>query len=314
MYFPYLRGKQFELLALRELVKLPILPHKISPIVEPLKKETKGLDTLVKALGTGDVSIQLVVNPEYGDLKSGSDLLLDVVCSLQQQGYSNVIPAFHINKDKDFKLLESAITNYGIDTFGYSLIHLNQISSVSELAKLFSSTNGKYNIIHVNHLVALRRSFPKSSVAYLSDPFKKQVRNVDYLEDTDENFSNDHLYYEDEGFVGYGDYLTIGAPYSDGGRLPFAVVIHLTYEETETSHIRIRHFVSDSNDDDSDIPGKFSEALEKLIEFVDENGIDTLAVREFKSLHSRGAYPGLGVIKKLSIMHHIELVQSLLEG
>lgn len=312
MYFPYLRGKQFELLALRELGRLPLSADKISPIVEPLKKETRGLETLVKALYINNIALQLIVNPEHGDLKAISDPIFNVINSLRSQGYKNVIPAYIINKEKDFRLLKSSIVQYGYDSSGYSLIHLNQISETAEMGKLFVDTNGIYNIIHVNNLVALRRSFPKASLAYLSDPFKKKTKNSDYTEDTDENFSNDHLYYEEEGFIGYGDYLTIGSPFTDGGRLPFAVVIHLTYEDKETQHIRIKHFVSDSNDDDSDIPGKFSEALTKLIEFVNSEDIDTLAVQEFRSLYGRGAYPGLGVIKKLSIMHHIELVQTLL--
>lgn len=312
MYFPYLRGKQFELLALRELVRLPLASEKISPIIEPLKKDTKGLETLAKALAVKDIKIQLIINPEYGDLKNGSEPLFAVINSLHTQGFTNIIPAYIISKDRDFRLFKSTLFEYGYNDTGFSLVHLNQVSEVTELARIFKEAKGLYNIINVNHLVALRRSFPKSSLAYLSDPFKKRTKNSEYLDEIDESFSNDHMFYADEGFVGYGDYLTVGAPFVDGGRLPFAVVIHLTYQDIETEFIRIRHFVSDSNDDDSDIPGKFAEALSKLILFVKERDIDSLAVQEFKSLYNRQAYPGLGVIKKLSIMHHIELVQSLL--
>lgn len=35
MYFPILRGRQFELLALRECVNKSLLSNKIIPIVEP---------------------------------------------------------------------------------------------------------------------------------------------------------------------------------------------------------------------------------------------------------------------------------------
>lgn len=37
MYYPYLRGRQFELLALRELVNENLLSEKIVPIIEPVK-------------------------------------------------------------------------------------------------------------------------------------------------------------------------------------------------------------------------------------------------------------------------------------
>lgn len=37
MYFPYVRGRQYELLALRELVTKDLLSTNILPVVEPVK-------------------------------------------------------------------------------------------------------------------------------------------------------------------------------------------------------------------------------------------------------------------------------------
>lgn len=50
MYFPILRGRQFELLALRECVNNGILSDFLIPIVEPVKVSstfTKTLDSFV---------------------------------------------------------------------------------------------------------------------------------------------------------------------------------------------------------------------------------------------------------------------------
>lgn len=44
MYFPHLRGKQFELIALRELVGV-LNSDKVMPIIEPLKSNTKSIET-----------------------------------------------------------------------------------------------------------------------------------------------------------------------------------------------------------------------------------------------------------------------------
>lgn len=52
MYFPILRGRQFELLALRECVNKDLLCNKIIPIVEPVKVSstyTKTVDSFIKA-------------------------------------------------------------------------------------------------------------------------------------------------------------------------------------------------------------------------------------------------------------------------
>ena len=46
MYFPYLRGRQFELIALRELVEKGVLSNRITPIIEPVKLSS----TLVKTI------------------------------------------------------------------------------------------------------------------------------------------------------------------------------------------------------------------------------------------------------------------------
>ena len=75
----------------------------------------------------------------------------------------------------------------------------------------------------------------------------------------------------------------------------------------------MHHFVSDSNADPLDVGGKFKEALDKMIAWVDENdNPETEAVRMFKALNESGRYPGLGTVKKLSIMNHIELVMSII--
>lgn len=65
MYFPILRGRQFELLALRECVNQGLLSNKIIPIVEPVKVSstyTKTVDSFIKA----GKSIAIIRNPQVG--------------------------------------------------------------------------------------------------------------------------------------------------------------------------------------------------------------------------------------------------------
>ena len=96
------------------------------------------------------------------------------------------------------------------------------------------------------------------------------------------------------------------------GFLPYAVAIHLSYAEAQTNRIKVKHFVSDSNDDTSDIAGKFAEALDKLIAWCDQTGYDSIAISEFRRFHENGHFPGLGTLKKLSLMNHIDLVLKLI--
>lgn len=312
MYFPYLRGKQFELIALRELVDV-LDPSKVIPIIEPLKTNTKSVETAIKKLASKDVKVQLIVNPQYGELVGKSNVVTTCIDRLVNEGATNVIPTFLVNSNRDYALLHGVISDKGYDTSGYALIHLNQIGDTDGLSTLAKNTNCLYSTIQINQLFALQRKYRPISLAFLNDPFTKKKKNADYQYEDDEVFSSDYLYYQDEGYEAFGDYLTIGEGYVDGGMLPRAVAIHLTYKESGDDDIRIHHFVSDSNDDITDPAGKFYEALSKLVTFVDARNIyNGIAIRQFKDYYNREAFPGLGVIKKLSIMHHIELVQSLI--
>lgn len=151
----------------------------------------------------------------------------------------------------------------------------------------------------------------------LNDSFDKQKRNQDYEQENDEVFSEEHLYYKKDGFLGFSDYSIVGEEFIDAGFAPKAVAIHIVYFDKDNK-LRIRHFVSDSNDDIFNPAGKFAEALKKLIDWYAGNSFDrkndSNALREFKKLNDAGTYPGLGVIKKLSIKHHLEIMGKFLEG
>ena len=145
------------------------------------------------------------------------------------------------------------------------------------------------------------------------DHFPKQTRNIDYSDIETEFFSSDHLYYADDGYKGFADYSVVGEEYSETGFAPYAVAIHIVYFDTKNI-LRIAHFVSDSNDDISDPARKFAEAVKKLVEWNKTMKLDTVGIREFEAAYRNKTYPGLGVVKKYSIMHHLELMSKYLDG
>ena len=92
--------------------------------------------------------------------------------------------------------------------------------------------------------------------------------------------------------------------------LPYALAIHLTYRKNE-EQLYIHHFVSDSNQTNNDIRGKFREAAIKVEPFYTDK-IKTEAVKEIiEKANSSDGYPGLGYLKKLSVKNHLELILSL---
>ena len=46
MYFPYLRGRQFELIGIRELLDNDILTDKVIPVIEPITISSTLISTL----------------------------------------------------------------------------------------------------------------------------------------------------------------------------------------------------------------------------------------------------------------------------
>ena len=307
MYFPYLRGKQFELIALREFAELLAESGRICPIIEPVKESSTFFSTC-ESLIEKKVDFTLIINPKVGGfkrkVKEVKAKLFDPLTALGQFN-TGIILRENMNLTKVGKSLKS----FGINKRPIVLI-VQSLPEIEKLEKFNKKHDIKYIITDSEGSRKTLRTLKKinKNLVVLADPFNKLPRNKDYAKKPDEFFSDEHLYYEDDGFVGYSDFLTIGSDYLDKGYSPYAVAIHLTYFDND-DEFRIAHFVSKSNDDISDVAGKFGEAMEKMIPFLDKFNIHTQAGEEFRKLHSEGRYPGLGTVKKLSILNHLELVR-----
>ena len=269
MYFPYLRGKQFELIAVRELAGRIGESGVIHPVIEPVKKTTNTLELTIDELINNEASFTFILNPTVGDFSSDPERqrLIEVANNkLSEYEHSNVGLIIHGNSDLDtIELLNSSL-NFELNS---TLIHKGRYSDIEELRNFANQLSIGYNLFPETFPIRrYRHIIQRDTKVLLSDNFNIQRVNADYAEVDDEFFTDENLYYADEGFAGFSDYLTIGDEYSSSGFAPFAVAIHLTYEKDE--QIWVKHFVSDSNDDTSDVAGKYGEALEKLIAFINE--------------------------------------------
>lgn len=310
MYFPYLRCKQFELLAIREMAIKIGEEKTISPILEPVKKSTGTLEKTLDSLIGNTINFTLIINPAHGEFVSDISDLVDMINSNLSK-YDNFQIGIIINQFTNLEYITAQLKRLKLIR-SLALIHSGRINDIEALAEWSADYRIKYNYYGENFPVRRYRGIitPDTKVL-LDDKFRPQVKNADYLNTPDEFFSDEYLYYREDSFIGFGDYLTIGDDYTETGWLPYAVAIHLTYKK-EGGEIWIKHFVSDSNSDTTDVAGKFGEALLKLVIFLDEKNIQTEAANEFRVLQENGHYPGLGSIKKLSIKNHLELLHDLL--
>jgi hypothetical protein len=77
----------------------------------------------------------------------------------------------------------------------------------------------------------------------------------------------------------------------------------------------MKHFVSDNVTGTEDIAGKFGEAYQKLSAFRREDSahVDSLGYYFISQKGDNEESLQLGAIKKYSIMHHIEIMKTLLD-
>ena len=308
MYYPILRGRQNEMLAIKELLNNSVLSSKIVPVIEPVKLTATVVNTLKAFADTGR-ELAIIRNPEVGAFstdwrnsknKQYRDRMSELLESdnikkglIIRQSVNDVVAKWH----------EKGITDSNI------IAICNNPDMIKFYESAFQSSTDVRTI--VPYAPAFRRI--RKNRILLEDKFNKKTRNQDYKIDPDEFFSNDHIYYANDGYVGFSDYSIIGNEYSESGFAPHAVAIHIVYFDSD-KNLRIRHFVSNTNDDISDPAQKFYEAVTQLVEWNKEHQLDTIAIKTFEKIYEKQSYPGLGVIKKLSLMHHLELMGRYLDG
>ncbi|WP_338990350.1 sce7725 family protein [Fusobacterium animalis] len=308
MYFPYLKGRQYELLAIRELLSKNLLSKKIIPIIEPVKVSSTLLSTLETASSLKrKIAVICNSNITMGfNMNNTSEEDKEYLKILKNK---NIIKVFFLYKNLE-KTLKVYQDNEIFEDVSEIMIICDNADYVEEYQKNFTNKKPKYTLIPNEN--RFKRNI-KENIILLDDKFEKKERNSDYLLNEDEFFSDDHLYYKEDDYKGFSDYSIIGKKFIDGGFAPYAVVIHMLYFD-DKKNLRVHHFVSDSNYDIKDPANKFYEALKKLIKFNEKKSLgETKAMEKLRNYYTHGDYPGLGSIKKISLSHHLELIGRFLD-
>lgn len=305
-YFPVLRGKQFELVSLRENSEW-IADWGVSPIIEPVRDALAPLIRALRALDEAGASAWVIGNPVVGSLKGRRlhEEQSELSRLIKESGSIRWI--YQVWDDSNLGGLAGFLSGVGGGVFHHGKVASAEVAAAMEGARV---PKPAFNFYREQCGDRYRSKFGGVPAVAIEDGFKKQSKNSLYPED--EVFSDLLLVFEGRGFAGFGDYLVVGDEYSEGGGPALAVAIHITYKNTnDDGAVHIRHFVSDTNDTPENAAGKFKEALDKLVTAVTADGSmisRTSAINEFLDLSNSGHFPGLGYVKKLSIQHHLELM------
>ena len=310
MYYPYFRGKQYELITLRENAER-MSQAAIVPILEPVKQNVSGLRRALEALIDQNIRFVLIVNPKCGDLCDIDPALINDLIKKTLSEYRNFSLGYIVNQET---LLPDVISFCEIAAHPVSIVHSGYQRS-RELADALNNLEKVSEHIFVEEFCSrlYRRHFNKKSRVLIRDGFIKRT-NREHPEV--EHFSDLHITYEEESVDGFGDFLIVGDDYSEGGGPAYAIAIHLTFiDADEDDDMFVKHYISDRTNTPVDPGGKFLEALQKLFDDVEKENSKIYhsdAVMEFLRCHEREHYPGLGYVKKLSMQHHLELMINFL--
>lgn len=311
MYYPYFRGKQNELITIRENAEL-LSSVGFVPIIEPVKENLSGLKRALDSIVEKSGNAVVIVNPFHGEISDNGQSLSELLAEHfeKEDGVSagillkndmsveQVLGLCHAHKNHDLTLIHAGFSDAkslagGLGDNLTSIVHC-----------FFELDSGK---LYQKHFKGAKRIL-------IRDGFQRR-KNREHPEV--ELFSDLHATYEEENADGFGDFLIVGDDYSESGGPAYAVAIHLTFiDDDKDDAMFIYHFLSIRQDTPKDPAGKFLEALEKLIKKIDEPNskvLETNAVKEFRELYSRKHYPGLGYLKKLSMQHHIETLAKYFE-
>lgn len=311
MYHPYFRGKQFELITIRDMAPL-MAASGFVPIIEPVREALKGLERALTEICKAEGKAIVIVNPFHGDhAEDGVS-----ISALLDKGFADkggITAGILLQNDMD---TDEALACYKKHrAHSPTFIHAGFTEAKALAEKLGDGLADTSHVFFEKYCHKLYRKHFKGAAkrVLLRDGFERR-RNADHP--AVELFSDLHVTYDEEDMNGFGDFLIVGDDYTEGGGPAYAVAIHLTFIDPDEDEVMyIYHFVSTTKDTPTDPAGKFAQALDKLIKKLDSgtsNLFESSAIKEFRDLHKKGHFPGLGYVKKLSMNHHIETLADFL--
>jgi len=154
MYHPYLRGKQYELMLLRENAKL-MKDASMVPIIEPVKKNLTALNKAICELKKENVSFILIINPDYGDFENNS-LPIEKLISTTLADYNDFCIGYIVEANSKLIDVEDFLSRFREKPIAF--IH-NNYPKPKELATLVKQYANIKKHIFLDDQILYRRQF-----------------------------------------------------------------------------------------------------------------------------------------------------------
>ena len=307
-YFPFLRGKREELFALKSLASTIASRHSVYPIIEPVKGNsiaTNAFDKFVE----DEMPFVFITNPKYGDYKGRGQALYQEFCvdgSLSE--YENYIPALYIYRETGLSELNDFNQKYH-HRLRAVIYHAVPASESVLDACLEEGVIYHHIILDGNIPANFINQVPTSRRVIIRDNFKRQLRNSEYP--PHEHYTDLNTTAGNPLNINWGDYSVVGDQYSETGGAALAVAIHHIHQSDASGALEIDHFLSDDQETTANVGGKIIQAVQNLVSNLPTlMPNDTCACHQYKRMAESGHSKGLGYLKRLAIIHHLETIIS----
>ena len=141
MYYPYLRGKQFELIALREFADT-YSKYKVVPIIEPVKSAFNSMILAINTMKERGLKFVLILNPQVGDIKDNTTLIEQSLAN-ELADNNSWHPAFIVTNNNQERIYTHInekhynnvflICKDNLDTSSRSLLQLFEMQSINNV-------------------------------------------------------------------------------------------------------------------------------------------------------------------------------------
>lgn len=306
-YFPFFRGKQNEMIAVRDLASKITSNGRIIPIIEPVNANATTLKTF-KCFVEESMPFLLICNPIHGDFSNDPNLLVNTpIIKDILQNRDNWVAALYVKEATTLQEFNAFIKAY--DLYNQALVYygrpkkpvLSRIKKIPINHHVFISNRVEESYI---------QSIPQNNRVIIKDPFRRQAKNADYPENA-EFFTDSNTIDGNPTYMDFGDFSIVGDHYTEAGGPAYSVALHHIHFAKNSHSLYISHFISDRREFQGDTPGKTLEALDHLVNALhnlDPN--NTHACKEYRSIWRSKQTRGLGYMKRLAIKHHLEVMLS----
>ena len=207
MYFPLLRGKQYELIALREFAEAHPENQYLFPIIEPVRALQDALVRAASVLSKGHIPYSIILNPERGDYAVPSTRFEIEVFLEKFDGLENKpIPAFYADGKCDNVLHN--IEDYELQDV---IVVFEESFDIERAEDLCNHPSVKYIVCSGADSRSNSRYLMRTGkkIVRLDDRFVVRKPNTAYRGIDEDAYSEEFYYYKSDHFYGFADYCVL---------------------------------------------------------------------------------------------------------